>query len=58
MRLRRSPSQFSTASASDGELEINDNETKTAVSGVQGSLSYNFIFYISDCGATDSCVGI
>lgn len=39
-----SPTQFSTVPAADGELEINDHDVKTTMSGIQGSISYNFIF--------------
>lgn len=39
-----SPTQFSTTPAADQELEINNHDVKTTMSGIQGGLSYNFIF--------------
>lgn len=38
------PGQFSTAPAPDEELEINNHDVKTTMSGIQGGLSYNFMF--------------
>lgn len=39
-----SPTQFSTTPAADEELEINNHDVKTTMSGIQGALSYNFMF--------------
>lgn len=39
-----SPGQFSTAPAADQELEIDNHDVKTTMSGIQGGLSYNFMF--------------
>lgn len=35
---------FSTAPAASQELEINGHDVKTTMSGIQGGLSYNFMF--------------
>lgn len=39
-----SPGQFSTAPAADQELEIDNHDVKTTMSGIQGGLSYNYMF--------------
>lgn len=39
-----SPTNFSTTPAADQELEIDNHDVKTTMSGIQGSLSYNFMF--------------
>lgn len=39
-----SPSQFSTTPAAGEELEIFNHDVKTTMSGIQGGLSYNFMF--------------
>lgn len=39
-----SPTQFSTTPAAEQELEIDNHDVKTTMSGIQGGLSYNFMF--------------
>lgn len=39
-----SPSQFTGTPSADQELEIDNHDVKTTMSGIQGALSYNFLF--------------